>query len=427
MTRSAELQGTEPVHFTLPYRAYLMTSNAIVIFKRYRGYAVSIVVLAVVIASMGFMGSAYPVFAPIAQVGCLIGLLLLVLALVSNAAELGTASGVAEDELNAGTEELGVGYQRLLSVYLEGLNDTSAEARQMSDLLQDSVPPLMNLFVKLNEHIEEQSNVARSLSGSGESNSGEPVSNFEQLVSDVSRVLNSFVEATVSTSKVSIQLVDVMRDITTEVANIRKTISEQDSIAKQTNLLAINAAIEAARAGDAGRGFAVVAQEVQSLSQRSTQFSDLIKKHVSDVSGFVLQAEEAINGVASHDMNFALQSKKSVEHLMQEIQSVNERRSLATDSLAEIALAVQADVSSVTMKMQFQDLIAQILVHLGEQISIVRDSVERLSAGLEGQYSAAQQHEVLDQEIGRVSDARQNSRKSPVAQQSMSAGSIDLF
>jgi uncharacterized protein YukE len=91
------------------------------------------------------------------------------------------------------------------------------------------------------------------------------------------------------------ELVGLTDNIAARTQDVQSILSEIGAIAKQTNLLALNAAIEAARAGEAGRGFAVVADEVRDLSGRTSQFSQQINKVIQNMQVTVKQTEEAIS------------------------------------------------------------------------------------------------------------------------------------
>jgi len=126
---------------------------------------------------------------------------------------------------------------------------------------------------------------------------GEATTQLDKAVSEIgSRVHES--------SKISQDAVTQIREAGTIVrtlseasAEIGKVVSLIQAIAEQTNLLALNATIEAARAGEAGRGFAVVASEVKSLATQTAKATEEISGRINAVVGATEQAVAAIDGV----------------------------------------------------------------------------------------------------------------------------------
>lgn len=100
-----------------------------------------------------------------------------------------------------------------------------------------------------------------------------------------------------------IGMVQRLGKVAGEIGSITKVISE---IALQTNLLALNAAIEAARAGEAGKGFAVVADEVRTLANRTTQ-------QAQDIADMIAQTQSDVSSVSDNMQQSAQQSRKALE------------------------------------------------------------------------------------------------------------------
>lgn len=124
-----------------------------------------------------------------------------------------------------------------------------------------------------------------------------------------------------------LKMMTAMEDLKKSSTEISKIIKVIDEIAFQTNILSLNAAVEAARAGDAGKGFAVVAEEVRSLAQRSAQAAKdttvIIESNISLSENGVKIAKDVQQSVSEID----IQSKK-VSELLDEI-------SVATDEQAQ--------------------------------------------------------------------------------------------
>ncbi len=121
---------------------------------------------------------------------------------------------------------------------------------------------------------------------------------------------NSVTKSALDGEKLANQTTIAMDDINTQVNTINEAISVIDQIAFQTNILSLNAAVEAATAGEAGKGFAVVAQEVRNLANRSAEAAHEIKVIVKNATDKANQGKEIaaymINGYKELNENISL-------------------------------------------------------------------------------------------------------------------------
>lgn len=115
----------------------------------------------------------------------------------------------------------------------------------------------------------------------------EITSNIRNNTENISKMANLSNELNIATNtgeKLANQTTQAMEEINTQVNSINDAISIIDQIAFQTNILSLNAAVEAATAGEAGKGFAVVAQEVRNLANRSAEAAKEIKEIVESTT-----------------------------------------------------------------------------------------------------------------------------------------------
>ncbi|WP_086970399.1 methyl-accepting chemotaxis protein [Vibrio coralliirubri] len=116
----------------------------------------------------------------------------------------------------------------------------------------------------------------------------------------------------------SVGAVGELQQMSSQIGSILDVIR---GIAEQTNLLALNAAIEAARAGEQGRGFAVVADEVRVLAQKTTQSTSEIETMISNLQSSSKTASNVIESCMS-DMDMSVQQASSANSAMEEIQAL---------------------------------------------------------------------------------------------------------
>lgn len=239
--------------------------------------------------------------------------------------------------------------------------------------LETSITALVTKFANIYDRL--QSSVAAS-------NSTAKGMNGESGLSNVINFADTELGNLVKTLHLAMQQRD---QLLTEIVELSKITSELSTmgtdvagIASQTNLLALNAAIEAARAGEQGRGFAVVADEVRTLSSRSGETGARISRRIEQANSALQKTLEQTTTYAQEDDQRLQQSESSIQQVLSKFQQSGADILNSAQLLEHESTQVQSDIGEVLVNLQFQDRVSQILSH-------VIDNMDKLTSHINQQ------------------------------------------
>lgn len=170
-----------------------------------------------------------------------------------------------------------------------------------------------------------------------------------------------------------------METIINDSAGIKKAVAEIEYIADQTNLLALNAAIEAARAGEHGKGFAVVADEVRRLSDRSNQASDEVRKLITRIEAHLNEIYCRTEKGAAESTASTGEAEKVVDATLRRLDGVMHEAGERINELTRETGTLAEDIGSVLVSMQFQDITRQRIEHVIEPLEAFKRDFELIT------------------------------------------------
>ncbi|MCF5720098.1 HAMP domain-containing protein [Pseudomonas syringae] len=259
----------------------------------------------------------------------------------------------AAEELNAVTDESA-----------RGLTQQNNEIEQAATAVNEMTSAVEEVARNAVSTSEASRNATAS-AGDGRDLVQETVSAIERMSGDV--------QATAT----------LIGDLATESRDIGKVLDVIRGLADQTNLLALNAAIEAARAGEAGRGFAVVADEVRALAHRTQQSTSEIERMIGSIQAGTEHAVDSMRNSterAESTLNIAKGAGMSLETINTAIVEINERNLViasAAEEQAQVAREVDRNLVNI------RDLSVQSATG-ASQTSAASNELSRLAVDLNG-------------------------------------------
>ncbi|MDD2064017.1 methyl-accepting chemotaxis protein [Pseudomonas sp. 25571] len=229
----------------------------------------------------------------------------------------------AAEELSAVTEQTSA-----------GANSQKVETDQVATAMHEMAATVQEV-ARNAEQASHAATGADDEARAGDRVVGEAISQIERLAAEVHR---------------STEAMSLLQQESQKIGSVMDVIK---SVAEQTNLLALNAAIEAARAGEAGRGFAVVADEVRGLAQRTQKSTEEIEELIASLQHGTQQVATAMQGsrtLTDSSVELARKAGASLESItgtVSNIQSMNQQIAAAAEEQSAVAEEISRSILNV--------------------------------------------------------------------------------
>ncbi|MCR5813088.1 MAG: histidine kinase [Desulfovibrio sp.] len=260
-------------------------------------------------------------------------------------------------------------------------SELSAQIEQSDRGAVESSERLAEAATAMNEMNATVQEVAHNASSASQVSN-----NTKNNAEEGQKILTSAMASINQVQKVSMELKEDMGKLHEHTQNISQIMNVISDIADQTNLLALNAAIEAARAGEAGRGFAVVADEVRKLAEKTMASTNDVSHAITAIQSSAQQSvnrmEEAMQNV-EQATSLAQQSGNALNKIVSDVdETADQVRAIATASEEQSAASEEINRSISTVS-EMSNQTTQAMGEAAKAISELAQQTERLSALIE--------------------------------------------
>ncbi len=254
--------------------------------------------------------------------------------------------------------------------YLPHLSRMSEQLKQTSAQIESSVVEVCGSFQGIAERARQTVSRTKSFLGQ-EADGVSGKRSFEGLVQSCSETLVKILKTTEEAGEISKRAIERIRLMEKASQSINSAMQQLEQIAKGNTILALNARIEAARAGSQGAGFAVVAMEVISQTERSQKVNAQVGELIANLRGLARSTLNDLQTMNEQGQKRMEECRNEVDESLRDLQSAHGEMKEMLTGMTEEGAMLAGEIGSAVRGLQFQDRVSQRIAHVIEDLETI--------------------------------------------------------
>jgi methyl-accepting chemotaxis protein len=230
-------------------------------------------------------------------------------------------------------------------------------ARQVENARQQTEDAITDLTMRFGDIVQKMDSGIAASERQSTAHAQEATADGQQAEQNLSRVMAALREMQRGREALTAEIATIV----SWIAELQRMAEDVKLIAFQTNMLSVNAAIQAAHAGEGGRGFAVVAHEVQILSKASRDTGQKIDQRVGAINATLRKIGDQNRSVGVHDAEAIATSEQDIQSVLERQRERTAQYTASASSSRAEHNAIKNNIEDALVQLQFQDRVSQIL------------------------------------------------------------------